>query len=327
MIFITGVTGLIGSYIARKLLSEGESVLALKREDSDLSLIEDIAHKIDWITGDVLDVNSLKKGIDKAGVVIHCAAIVSFDKKDLERLFKINVEGTANVVNLCLNNKERKLIHISSVAAIGRSKPSGTLDENTPWESSKDNTYYGRSKYLSELEVWRGVEEGLNAVILNPSVVLGPGDWSRSSTEVFRQVYKNSKFYSTGFMNYVDVRDVADITYELLKKDITGERLIINADRIPVYDFYKEVASRFGVRRPKIKITYRMAKIGVWLLWLRWVFTGKRPFINNEIIKTLRKSHFFDNAKVVSTLSYSFRPLHETLDWSVSELQKKNNLS
>lgn len=326
MILVTGATGLIGSFVCRKLIAEGHTVRALRRKSSSLKYISDISNGIEWFEGDVMNTESLERAMQDVSKVIHCAAVVSFDISERESLFNINVEGTANVVNLCLEKKVQKLIHVSSVAAIGRGKPDGVLNESTPWENSKDNTYYAKSKYLSELEVWRGIEEGLDAFIINPSVVLGPGDWHKSSTKAFNLVYNNSKFYSTGHMNYIDVRDVVDILVELMKQDETGERYILNGGRVTVKEFYTKVAEEMGLKKPRYRITYKMALFGMKLLWLRWLFTGKKSSINREILKTLKKSHFFDNNKIISRLNYTFRSIEDSIQWTVRELKANQQL-
>lgn len=324
MIFITGASGLIGSFLCRKFIEEGFAVKALKRATSDLSLLKGVADKVEWVTGDVCDINCLHEAISPDDVVIHCAAIVDFSPKHQERLFRVNVEGTANVVNVCLEKKVKKLIHLSSVAAIGRGKTETNLNENTRWEDSKQNTLYAQSKYLSELEVWRGIEEGLDAFVLNPSVVLGPGDENKSSTQLFRQLQKNPKFYADGGMNYVDVRDLTDITFRLFQEDENHERYIINADNISVKKFYQTASPIFNTPAPKYRVTYRMARMGLVLLWLRWFFTGKKSFLNKEILKTLKSSHYFENQKICQRLNYQFKSLEDSIAWVHSELVVDN---
>lgn len=211
MIFVTGANGLVGSFIVRQLLDKGESVRALKRETSDLSLIQAFEKQIEWIEGDLLDYDILNEALKDVDYVIHTAAIVSFDPNDFQDLYITNVEGTANLVNACLANSIKKICHLSSIAAIGKNNKEAKISELTKWENSEQNSHYAKSKYLAELEVWRGIEEGLNAVIVNPTIILGPGDWEKSSAKLFKQVWKHSSFYPNGFFHYVDVRDVSTI--------------------------------------------------------------------------------------------------------------------
>ncbi|MBY0424921.1 MAG: SDR family NAD(P)-dependent oxidoreductase, partial [Cytophagales bacterium] len=176
IVFITGATGLVGSFLAKKFLDNGYQVRALKRKESNISLVEAFYDKIEWIIGDLLDAESLETGIKGADIVIHAAAIVSFNPRDKEKMFQNNINGTANMVNLAIKLKTPRFCHVSSIASLGRNEEIATIDENTKWKDSELNSNYAISKYLGELEVWRGIEEGLNAVIVNPSTVLGPGD-------------------------------------------------------------------------------------------------------------------------------------------------------
>ena len=202
MIFLTGGTGLVGAHILLKLTENGHNVKALKRKKSSLTVIEnifshynkvDLLQSIEWIDGDLLDPFSLEKGIKDCQIVIHCAAVVSFNPKDFEKMMIQNVEGTANIVNICLDYKIKKLGYISSIATLSNSKKNNLRTENDFWKKSKSNTQYAISKYLSEQEVWRGVSEGLNSIIVNPSVILGPGDWTKGSSQMFEKVWNGLK--------------------------------------------------------------------------------------------------------------------------------------
>ena len=228
MILITGANGLIGSFIAHKCVLEGQSVRILTRKNADLSSLSDIIDKIEVFEGDILDIPLLEKAYEGIEEVIHCAAVVSFGDVGIDTLFKVNVEGTKNVVNIALKKNCKKLIYLSSIAAIGRDPKVNLTDENTLWVESDLNSQYAKSKYAAELEVWRATEEGLNAAILNPSVVLGPGDWNKSSTKIFKNIYEGMAFYPTGTTNLVDVRDVAEAAWLLLKSNISHERYIIS---------------------------------------------------------------------------------------------------
>ncbi len=212
-ILITGATGLVGSATARRFLADGHSVSVLHRPDSDRSLLQDVEDRIQWIEGDILDVLSLEKALENVEYVVHAAAVVSFVPRDEAAMVKVNVEGTANVVNACLKRGIRKLCHVSSVAALGRPHPRTieqdkpvVIDETQRWEDSPNNSAYAKTKYLAELEVWRGISEGLPAVIVNPSLILGEGDWQKSSTQLFKYVYDGKPFYTEGTVNYVDVQ-------------------------------------------------------------------------------------------------------------------------
>ncbi|RZM11521.1 MAG: SDR family NAD(P)-dependent oxidoreductase, partial [Pedobacter sp.] len=208
MILVTGGTGFLGSYIIKELIEKGYQVRALRRSSHLPSYIPAaIFDKVDWVEGDILDVVSLDEAMDGIDTVIHSAAIVSFSKKERSKMYQVNVNGTANVVNLALENNIKKLVHISSVAAIGRTADGQQVDETKKWEESKVNTHYARSKYKAEMEVWRGMGEGLEAVVLNPATIIGYGDWHSGSSAIFKNVYHEFPWYTGGLNGFVDVED------------------------------------------------------------------------------------------------------------------------
>ncbi len=322
MIFVTGGNGFIGSFIIRNLIDEGHKVYALIRKGADKALLTDIENKINWVEGDVTDMPVLLNVIKDFDAVIHAAAVVSFSKKDKAQMFKINIEGTTNIVNACLFNKIPKLVFISSVAAIGRNKDK-IIDEKTIWLDTKFNTAYGNSKYAAEKEVWRGNAEGLQTVILNPSIVLGPGDWNKSSSRLFKYVWEENKFYTSGEINYVDVRDVARAVTELLKADINGERFILNGGSITFKNFFYKVATLFNKTRPNIYLSSRWIAILWRIEFLRSLITGKEPLITRETAMMAQKNYYYDNKKIINTLNFNFNTLNNTLSWACSELEAK----
>src|SRR6478735_10098187 len=313
MIFVTGANGLVGSQICRELLRRNHEVSALKRKNADLSLLSDIAHKIKWIEGDVLDVFSLEEGISKAEYVIHAAATISFHSSMRNQMYKTNVEGTANVVNVCLTHPIKKLLHFSSVAALGRTKDLKDIDEKSIWEESPYNSNYATTKYQAELEVWRGTEEGLPAVIVNPSIILGKGLKGRGSSRLIDYVKKESTFYSTGLLNYADVRDVAETSIELLFSHIVNERFIINGQTVRYKDFFDQAAKRFGVRPPSIKATPLLGELALLGSTMRYWFTGKEPMVTREILRNASSDYVYNNKKIVDATGHNFRSLEDTL--------------
>ncbi|MFT4031234.1 MAG: NAD-dependent epimerase/dehydratase family protein [Siphonobacter sp.] len=318
MILLTGANGLIGSAIARKFLAEGMAVRALKRPASDLSLVQDIAPLMEWVEGDILDVLSLEKAIAGCEYVVHAAAVVSFLPKEKELLYRVNVEGTANVVNVCLREKGIKLTYISSIAALGRVTPGSnqrgivTIDENAKWEESPLNTHYARSKYQGELEVWRGISEGLSAVIVNPSIVLGEGDWDKSSTALFKYVFDEKPFYTSGILNYVDVKDVVEAIYQLTINDIKEERFIVNGGYTTYQHFFSLIAQYSGKKAPRYRVTPFLAEVAWrWEAIKAW-FTGKSPLVTKETAKSSQQQFQYSAHKVQSTIGMKFRTLEET---------------
>ena len=329
-ILITGITGLVGSFTARHFLKLGFTVAGLKRQNSDLSLVQNLENQIVWYEGDILDILSLEKAIENVDYVVHAAAIVSFAPKDRDIMFKTNVEGTINVVNICLEKKIKKLCYVSSVAALGRKIPNENtenhvikIDEKATWEENELNSNYAKTKYLAEMEVWRGQSEGLNSVIVNPSLILGEADWNKSSTQLLKYVYDEHNFYPEGNLNYIDVLDVADCIYRLLISDISDERFILSVGQISYKDFFAKVARKFNKKPPQTLMGKSFTGI-VWRLEsIRSFFTGNAPLITKET--ALSSSHFFEypNDKIKNALNFSFKDLDESLDRICHNLLQK----
>ncbi len=323
MVFITGVSGFVGSFVARKFLEHGYTVRALRRQTSDLSLIRDIADKIDWIEGDIFDISLLSRELTSTDIVIHAAALVSFSPSRKEEMYQTNVEGTANLVNVCLERQVNKFCFVSSVAALGRNKQQTTINENSKWEESELNTSYAKTKYLAEQEVWRGAAEGLPVVIANPSVILGPGDWNRSSSQLFRYAFDERPFYPQGSVNYVDIRDVADAIFSLVSSDITGEKFILNAGTVTYRELLEQIAVRFGKKSPRWQVQPWMPTIAWRLEWVKSLFSGKEPFLTRETARISKTNYVYQNDKIRKKLGFSFRNLADTLDWSCQELASR----
>ena len=319
-ILITGATGLVGSATARRFLADGHSVSVLHRPDSDRSLLQDVADRIRWIEGDILDVLSLETALENVEYVVHAAAVVSFIPRDEPAMLKVNAEGTANVVNACLKKNIRKLCHVSSVAALGRPNPRTidtsapvVIDETQRWEDSPNNSAYAKTKYLAELEVWRGISEGLQAVIVNPSLILGEGDWQKSSTQLFKYVYDSKPFYTEGTVNYVDVTDIAEAIYRLMGSDIQGERFILSAGSASYQELFAAIAQGFGKRPPHLKVGPGLAGV-IWRVeaarsWL----TGSRPLITKDTARSATHHFEFENTKIKRAIDFDFKPLGTTV--------------
>lgn len=323
MIFITGINGLVGSYIARNLLTRGEKIRGLRRKNSDLSLIQDIEQEIEWFEGDILDVMSLDKAMEDCENIIHCAAMVSFAPKERAMMYKVNVEGTRNMVNIALQKSIRKFLFVSSIAAIGRQKGVETVNEENKWVDSDLNSHYSKTKYLAEMEVWRAQAEGLPMVIINPSLVLGPSDWEKSSTRIFKYVWEEKLFYSRGSMNYIDVRDIAQITAELLFSEIKGERFIVNAGRTTYEEAFKLIAQNFQKRPPKYPINSLIAEVAWRVFYLSSLITGKAPLITKETARLARNNFYYANDKIINQLNFQFKPLEETIAWTCEALKNR----
>lgn len=324
-VFITGATGFIGSHIARTYLANGHPVSVLHREGSGYGMLTDIAEQVTWYVGDILDIPSLEAAITADIDVIHAAAIVSFVPKDRDQMEKVNVEGTANVVNVCLKAGVRKLGYVSSVASLGKPVPKGgdaeesaLITEDQKWEASPLNSNYAKTKYRAELEVWRGVAEGLNAVMVNPTVVLGAGDWTRSSLQLIKYVYDERPFYTDGLVSYVDVLDVAESLYWLMQSAVTGHpdadrRYILNGGTIPYRTLLEQIAAAIGKRPPTVRVPPLLTRV----LWpieaVRSWLTGKAPLITRETARSASAQYRFDGRRIEQVTGSQYRPLSETL--------------
>lgn len=327
MIFITGCNGLIGSFVVRKLLAQNYYVRALRRKESDLSLLQDVAHRIEWVEGDINDVKLLDKSLQGIDSVVHAAALVSFVPSEKNKMLHVNVQGTANMVNASLNNGIKKFVHISSIAALGRKKNTTLVNEETYWENSSYNTTYASSKYLAELEVWRGMEEGLQGFIVNPSVVLGPGDWNSGSSKLFKYVWDESLFYTAGEMNFIDVRDVSEIICQLMGVEkANGERFILNSAKMTYKDIFFKIADEFGKKRPRYEAGFFLSEVAWRMEGIRSLLTGSKPFITRETARLSRHSFNYDSTKISKLLNYKFTPPEETIQWACSELRKRYNV-
>jgi dihydroflavonol-4-reductase len=322
MILLTGATGIVGHYIAEYILEAGHNIKALKRENSDISRLAKWGDRIEWVNADLDDLTMLKQAFNGIDRVVHCAALVSFHQQDKEEMMRINVDGTANMVNLAIEYRIEKFIYISSVAALGRKTGLDVIDETNSWEESDSNSNYAESKHLAEMEVWRGQEEGLTAVILNPSIVIGPGKWDSSSMQVFKYVDQERKFYPPGDMNYVDVRDVADIAVKMLFNEICGERFILNSGQKSYLEVFETIAKYLNKPSPRIKVSYALLTFAYMFDSFKSFITGQKSIITKESLKLSKMSFFYSNEKIANSLNYKFRSLDDAVAWT-SEVIKK----
>jgi len=311
-----GACCFLGSYIIKQLVEKNYAVRAIRRGNKLPTWIsKEITDKVEWVEGDILDVVALQDAMESVDTVIHSAAIVSFLRKDREQMYQVNVEGTANVVNMALEKNVSRLVHISSVAALGRTAGGGHVNEEKKWEESKVNTHYAKSKFKAELHVWRGVSEGLDAVILNPSTILGFGDWHSSSCAIFKQVYEGFNWYTPGINGFVDVEDVAKAVIHCMESDISEQRFIINGDTWPFKKLQDTIADNFKKKRPGRKTTPFLLAIAWRLEKVKSLLTGKKPLLTKESARVAQSQTFFENDKILKALpGFSFTPLEETIE-------------
>ncbi len=324
MVAVTGANGLLGNFIIRKLIEQNESVLALKRSGSDLSMLADVENKITWCDADILDLVSLHEAFEKVTHVIHAAAIVSFNPRRAKEVMDVNVQGTRNVVNTCLALGIKRLVHISSVAALGRQKGQTLIDEKNKWISNALNTVYAESKYASELEVFRGQEEGLSTVILNPSAILGPANWNRSSAQIFKYSWEEKPFITDGFLNFVDARDVASITCQLLHHKIEGERFIVSGGNISYENFFSKTAKQFNKKPPRIKLGKPLLNLLARIESIRTLFTSGEPIMTLERARLSGSEFLYESQKIKNLLHFEFQSIDRTLQWCCEYYIQKN---
>jgi nucleoside-diphosphate-sugar epimerase len=324
MIFVTGASGLVGSHLISALIDKGQKVRALYRKD--IPFFKG-AEKVNWVKGDILDVNSLDEALIGITQVYHCAAIVSFAPKQAATMLKANVEGTANVVNACINHEIKKLVYVSSVAALGRIREDALVDETMNWTPETSNSIYGKSKYLAEMEVWRGMGEGLNVAIVNPVIILGSGDWNKGSSEIFKSAYDQFPWYTSGVSGFVDVMDVTDAMQLLMNSDDQGKRYIISGANLPYQEIFTRIAIAFNKRPPYKKVSPFLAAI-VWRLEaFKGLITGKTPLLTKETAATAQAVVHFDNTKFLKAFpAFKYRSIQDTIDRACAELKELHKL-
>lgn len=322
MVFVTGGTGLLGAHLLVELTQSEDSIRAIYRSEQKkqavLSLFnyyipdtaEQAFQKIEWIKADILDITDLRNAMKGANAIYHCAALVSFHKSDFNNLLKINREGTANVVNLALEIEGCKLCYVSSTAAIG-GNDSEHITEESKWKNSPTTTGYSISKYSAEKEVWRGIEEGLNAVIVNPCVILGAGNWNESSLTIFRTLQKGVSFYPPGANAVVDARDVAEVMVKLLKSDISAQRYLCIGSNQSFQVLMAEIAKQLDVKMPKRAVKRYIVEIARRVLGFASLFTSKKPAITKETVDSLFGNKSYDSSKIEKALDFKFRELPE----------------
>jgi len=314
-VFITGATGLIGRFLTEQLLSENQIVTALcRRKPAD-------AGGIQWVEGDVTDPFSLTAAMKGAEVVVHAAAVVSFQPGEEKLLERVNVGGTGNVVNACLRSSVQRLVHMSSVSSIGRYPGSDIVDEKAPWDGGRSP--YGKTKYRAELEVFRGQEEGLEVAVANPTVVLAPGELHRSTGRLFRYALDGRPFYTDGLAGCVDVRDVARIIAMMVSGKGTGQRYLLNAEMIGWRDLFTGLARRFGTRPPWIRIPPGALAVAAAIEKVRSAITGQEPLVTADAVRLASEPHRYDASKSIRELDFTYTPLEETLDWVCAAVKKQ----
>jgi dihydroflavonol-4-reductase len=322
-ILVTGASGLVGRELVRQLLEQEVRVKAIYRNHPILDLEHPLLTKHHC---DLLDVMTLEELMQGVSHVYHCAGFISYDPRQRRQLYQLNVEATANVVNACLHEGVEKLVHVSSIAALGSKPDQSMVDESVFLDGGDKSSLYGTSKYLGEMEVWRGIAEGLHAVIINPGVILGPGDWQSGSTVIFKMVHDGFNWYSEGVNGFVDVRDVAGAMIRLMNSPLQAERYVCVAENKSFREIFEKIAASFGKRVPSKKVTPFIAS----LIWraekIRSYFTGKEPSITKETASSALRIVRYDNSKLLHQLQgFSYRSMDDTITFTCTSLQQNLN--
>lgn len=337
-ILVTGSTGLIGSHVLYNLVSKDFKVRAFYRDAKKLDKVKKVLSyysddyerlfgNIEWVQVDLLDVSSLDDAIKGISKVYHCAAMVAIGGKNKDELIQNNVTATENIVNLSIQHGVDKLCHVSSVAALGGPVNGEFITEESKWTSTKNHSAYAVSKFKSEMEVWRGIQEGLKAVIVNPSVVIGPGFWNSGSGSLFTRAAKETKYYTTGKTGFVDVRDVARAMVELMESDISEERFILNSENVSYKDLFSKVAAAMNVKQPKKPATKKMLKTISALEYLMSGLGLKRRELTKDVVRASFSESNYLNEKIKKALGFKFRSIKDSIEDTTEKYKKDLTIS
>jgi nucleoside-diphosphate-sugar epimerase len=313
MILVTGATGFVGSELISQLLLKGEKIRAIKRITSRIPQFLADKKDLEWFDADILDYFALSNAMDGISCVYHCAALISFQSKDKKEMLKVNVEGTANLLNVCMEKNIGRFLHVSSIAAIGESKKAMLITEKDHWELVSGQSAYSVSKYKSEMEVFRAAAEGLHVVIVNPTIIIGKNAGKEGSGQLFESIRTGLNYFPGGSSGYVDVVDVAKIMILLMESNIRDERYIINSENLSYKEFFSKIALNFGKKSPSVALK-------PWMMYLAWLgskiitpITGKRFGLSLETVRSAFKKHQYSNEKIKKTLNFNFKPLDESI--------------
>ena len=316
MILVTGASGLLGQQFVR-LLSEKELTIRALYNNNPPSVTLATLPGVEWVKCDLLDIFDVEEAMLDVTEVYHCAAIVSFHEADNVRMLHVNTESTANIVNQALQQGIRKMVHISSVAAIGRTLGSDkVVDEEENWDESNYGSPYGISKHMAEMEVWRGIGEGLNAVVLNPGIILGPGNWNEGSAQLMKMADSEFPFYTGGVNGWVDARDVALAALMLMNSDITAERFIVTAANISYKEIFTLMAKQLGKKPPHIRTGSILTGITWRAYYLRAMLTGRKSLVTRVTAETASTVVHYNNRKLLNALpAFKYRDMEDTIEY------------
>ncbi len=335
MILVTGATGLVGSHLLVKLIREKQKVRALYRSKAKKEYAKKIIsfyfdkdttkvfETIEWMQVDINDIPTLTEAFEDVTHVYHCAAKISFNPSHFKKLRKVNIEGTANIVNLCLTTKVEKLCYVSSIATLGEDHLKSFIDENSEWNPETFNSVYAITKYGAEMEVWRGIQEGLNAVMVNPGIIIGAGFYNGGSGFLFKRIYAGMKYYTTGATGYIAIDDVIQIMHQLMTGNYTNQRYILVAENLSYKDAFSMIAKALNKKIPTKKATLFLLNIAYHIqLFGSRIFGTKRSIFKSSIQSALSQSHY-KNDKIKNELSYSFIPIKTAVEKTAAHFLKE----
>ncbi|GET30354.1 NAD-dependent epimerase [Prolixibacter sp. SD074] len=330
MIYVTGGTGMLGAHLLHRLTKSGYQVRALKRENSNLDQTKKIFSyysseeeakqllaKIEWVEGDLLDRDSIREHLEGIDFIIHAAAMVSFNRRDRYAMLHNNVEGTANLVDLARESGINRFCHVSSTSALGNPPEGVPSSEEHVWNNSRKRTAYGKSKFLSEMEVWRGMNEGMEVLIVNPGVIIGPGNWDSGSPQFFKTIWNGFKFYTRGGTGFVDVLDVSAAIVSMMDQSqwevVKNQRYVLVARNVGFREFFNLVADNLGKRRPTIPA-------GDWLLAIAWRlalivswFSSSSPAITHDSVNGSNRMSHYDGAQITRIMPFQYSTVEESV--------------
>jgi nucleoside-diphosphate-sugar epimerase len=336
MILVTGGTGLVGSHLLYHLISKGQRVRALHRKDSRLDQVEKVFslytekaqslfEKIEWFESSVNDLPNLEKAFEGVTTVYHCAAWISFDPHHFKKLKKINIEGTANMVNLSLVHKVEKFCFVSSIASLGKTTDGRLITEETHWNPEEENSVYSISKYAAEMEVWRGTQEGLNAVIVNPSVILGSGLRGTGSGSLVRMAQRGLRHYTPGGIAVVDVRDVVTAMIMLTESAVSGQRFILAGENISNQELFEKLCAAFGSEAPKKSVARWKISLLRLLDWLSSILFGTKRRLFRSTVRSMFSTSYYDGSLVEEVIPFTYTSLDDTVKWIGRSAKSKEN--
>lgn len=325
MILVTGATGLVGTHLLIKLISEKQKIRALYRTDAKKEQTkkiflqcspfqQNLFDTIEWVQGDLNDIPALTIAFNGITKVYHCAAMISFNPSDYQKLRKINIEGTSNIVNLSIIHNIQKLCYVSSIATLGESAALSIIDETAEWNPESSNSVYAITKYGAEMEVWRGTQEGLNAVIVNPGIIIGAGFFDTGSGYLFKKINKGMKYYTAGIGGYVAVNDVVDIMYQLMQSTITRERYILVGENISYKNAFTLIATAIHKKTPTKSISPFTMKVAYYFQLISSTFFGTKQSIFKSYLKSAFSTSLYDNQKIKKELTYHFTPIKKAIE-------------